>query len=378
MKSILNLSRLFYKLASFTAEEFEIPLRDPKTFVTNYFKKISNKLYNIKNSINFNEDDEIQKDFFSDLRIKYDIESFSYVLNNIIDKLDRRIELSSFYNDNRILVSDLNSHSMYLSDHNEQLNILNKYISNILEEIKQYSKDEFEKLAKDYNLSFDYNLFFNIKDSIDKIIASNEHYSILLKNILKPSSQRSESQSSLNEPKTLYHATANATSIFNSGFKLDAAETQGIGGSTSIRNGSPGISFTSDLYVAKEIARCLKEAILIAKGYTNGYNILSWSTMPDEILKSNESINGKSDLTSIEGSFDLYKVYLALDPSRYDPLFFIHSSKMAKIFGSKNEEDVGIIVAKVNLSKDEYEYLNSMHEYRVTASKVISVEKIIK
>lgn len=362
----------FYKLAAFTAEEFEIPLRNKKLFIKDYLKKLSHKLNNIKDLI---PNIENHHEFFKYLGIKYDIESFNYILNKIIKDLDNN---SSYEFSETISASVLNLYNMVIKDASERLDIASKYLENILNELNNFSKEEIEDLAQDYNISFNYNLFFNINEIISKIIIDNKQYFILLNNLIKGNNPRSESQSFLKGVKQLYHATVNASSIMENGFKSNEIDVEGLGGSTTIKDNISGISFTSDLFVAKEIARCLKEVILISKGYINGYDILSWSSNPEEIINSNKAINGKSDLTSKKGSLDLYKIYLAYEPSRYNPFFVTHSSKMIETFKNKNEEDVGIIVASVDLSPQEYKYFDSMHEYRISPNNVISIDKIIK
>lgn len=372
MINVIQAINYFYKLATFTAEEFQIPLRNKKIFIKNYFKKLNKSLNDIKSSISFTED---YYDFFKYLGIKYDVESLSYILNKIIKDLDE--SYSHEFGDN-ISISLLKLCKIEIEDISEKLNVAYKYLENITNELINLSQKEFEDLSKDYNLNIEYKLFFDIKEMIFKIINDNKQYYILLNNLILGDNSRSSSQSSIKGTKTLYHATANASSIASLGFNLSDVPAEGLGGSTAIKQNVSGISFTSDLFVAKEIARCLKEVILISKGYLNGYDILSWSSNPEKIMQSNKAINGKSDLTSPKGSLDLYKIYLTYEPSRYDPLFITHSSKMIDVFKNKNEEDVGIIAATVELSPSEYKYFDAMHEYRIPADKVISIDKVIK
>lgn len=69
----------------------------------------------------------------------------------------------------------------------------------------------------------------------------------------------------------MYHVTANATTLMRSGFKTDInQEVEGLGGQNTDSAGQAAISFTVDLYVAKEVARPLKEAIMIAKWQVTG------------------------------------------------------------------------------------------------------------
>lgn len=51
--------------------------------------------------------------------------------------------------------------------------------------------------------------------------------------------------------ETLYHASVNAKSLLNSGFKDEIEGGVGLGGATNTDSGKPAISFTYDLYIAK-------------------------------------------------------------------------------------------------------------------------------
>lgn len=183
--------------------------------------------------------------------------------------------------------------------------------------------------------------------------------------------------------ETLYHATANAPEIFRNGFKTDFNQaSEGIGGSNLDKGGKPAISFTADLYVAKEIARCLKEAIMIAKGELDIYDIKTMALQEGthkQIVDTMPFYGKEENLEGLEPKdvFEYYRLYLMYSPKRYDPLFF-DSRGLMNIFKTKNVEDVGVLVCKVDMTDPNILYLSSMEEFRVNPKNVISIEEILR
>lgn len=378
MNNLINNINYFYKLAIFNADEFNIPMRNVNLFINKYLDNICDEISIIRNELYFDKSNKNYLDFFHYLGIKYDLESLNYILKRLEEEILQEIKYNKIISDDpSITFSTLKVYKYKLLDIDEQLSRVIYILESIISNVNQLSTKDFDSLQSDYNINYNVN-FADIKNSILKLKNKNNQYLILLNNTLKHSELRIKEQGNISGEKKLYHATTNAKEISLLGFKSAMPDSEGLGGSTAITHGTPGISFTSDLYVAKEIARCLKEVILISKGYLDGYDILSWSTIPDQIAEANRKVNGKNDLISPEGSLDLYKIYLFLEPKRYDPLFMIHSSKMIEIFKNKNEEDVGIIQATVNLIPNKYKYFDSMHEFRVLPEDVISIDKVIK
>lgn len=178
--------------------------------------------------------------------------------------------------------------------------------------------------------------------------------------------------------ETLYHATANIDRILANGFTSDPVKTEGLGGSTSLKAGGNGVSFTSDLYVAKEIARCFKELIMIATGELTGPQLLNW--MDDElknlVLRGSREIHGTKSIDTPEDVVNIYKVYLA-HSKRYDPLFMPNAQNLVSIFGSRQKENVGIIQAQIDMNNPNITYFSGMHEYRVPPEAVLSIDGAI-
>lgn len=197
---------------------------------------------------------------------------------------------------------------------------------------------------------------------------------------------REEDLAPQTEPvETLYHASVNATAIATEGFSDKTPSAEGLGGAQSDKSGKPAISFTSDLYVAKEVARTLKEAIMVAKGKLTLNQLRSMAShagVLDEVEKLFQDLKGKNpSYGNVVDTFEFYRNYLAMAESagkRYNPLFFGDMEKLMRTLRSKKEEDVGILVCKVDMTNPDIEYLYSMHEYRVPSRAVISIEKVLK
>lgn len=178
--------------------------------------------------------------------------------------------------------------------------------------------------------------------------------------------------------ETLYHTTANLDRILANGFSSDPVKTEGLGGSTSLKAGGNGVSFTSDLYVAKEIARCFKELIMIATGELTGPKLLTWmdDKLKDMVLRGSREIHGTKSIDTPEDVVNIYKVYLA-HSKRYDPLFMPNAKNLISIFGSRQKENVGIIQAKIDMSNPNITYFSGMHEYRVPPEAILSIDGAI-
>lgn len=173
----------------------------------------------------------------------------------------------------------------------------------------------------------------------------------------------------------LYHTTMNGERIFKEGFLPEPPETQGLGGAVSIGNTSKrGISFTSNLYVAKEIAKCLKELILIVHREIKIRDIIAWSKKDgiyDDVVGGHKKSWNQGVEDSVENTFEMYKRYLAFNKERYDPLFFMADNTL-KYAKTKKPSDVKILKCLVDISdKEKVSYLGtSMDEWRVLPSCV--------
>jgi len=180
--------------------------------------------------------------------------------------------------------------------------------------------------------------------------------------------------------ETLYHTSVNARKLYSSGFSDKVPTLGGIGGSQNTESGTPGISFTSDLYVAKEIMRSLKEAIMIAKGQVQTRHILEWADkegIKDKILASFAQLYGNKNMDQPQWVMSLYSTYLWLSNKRYNPVYVVNFATMMRDFKSLSPRNVGVLVCTVDMAAPEIKYLSSMHEYRVPPYAVLSIDKVI-
>lgn len=186
--------------------------------------------------------------------------------------------------------------------------------------------------------------------------------------------------------ESLYHASVNAKELYENGFAKNIPQEGGLGGSQSLSSiEDKGISFTADLYIAKEIARSLKEVIGIANKKYDFRNVLTWALqdgVSEEELMSEYRLKKrakeKPSLSSPKEVFELYRRYLTFAESkgnRYNPLYFgvsINSFKNLK------EENVGVIKVKIDMTNPDMQYFSGMHEFRVPLKSVIEIEKLIQ
>lgn len=183
----------------------------------------------------------------------------------------------------------------------------------------------------------------------------------------------------IEEIETLYHATIHAVPLSRTGFSLKVPETEGIGGSQGDKRGRPAISFTSDLYVANQVARALKEAVMIAKGKLKLHQIRDWARREgilDEVDSTNASVHGRQS-DPVWGAFNYYTTYLAYS-KRYNPVFFGITNSVMNKWKRTNESNIGVVAADVNMSNPDISYLSSMQEYRVPPEAVLRITKVIR
>lgn len=182
----------------------------------------------------------------------------------------------------------------------------------------------------------------------------------------------------MEKTETLYHASVDAANIFRKGFDEKIPEIKGLGGDQKNRANNPTISFTSSLYVAKEVARCLKEATLIAQGKVKVTHVFEWSRkekIQDRIWK----ILGKEklDFSKPENVMKIYRYYLELS-SRYNPLFFGDMEDLMRKLKRVDYKNIGVLVCVVDMSDSNMSHFTSMYEYRVSPNHVLSIKKVIR
>lgn len=250
------------------------------------------------------------------------------------------------------------------------------------------------RLKSVYDAVFNYiRLIKRVGRAVRAVIASRNH---------KLQSFYSGGDDTKHIPKTgkvevLYHATPYVLEIIRDGFKTkeELGNRESLGGDTS-----GGISFTADLRVAREIAKCIVEVIRIAKGQMTVNDVLRligserkkgdepWA-LKDYINKAKQRqwkwnnpatremsrqtgvpMPGKPyEINDKQEAFDLYRRYLSWSDKRYDPLFF---GVDLKHFESMDEGNVGVVSAKVDMTK-VISYHQAMEEYRAPLDAILSV-----
>lgn len=177
--------------------------------------------------------------------------------------------------------------------------------------------------------------------------------------------------------ETLYHASVDAANIFRKGFDPVVPEVKGLGGSRDDRSGKSAVSFTSSLYVAKEIARCLKEAVMISKGNVKFNDILEWAGKEaSKTLEYYEYAFGRKR-EGVVAVMNLYRAYLSATP-RYNPVFFGDMKELTDKLKRVNYKDVGVLECVVDIGTEEVRYLKSEYEFRVPPKNVLSIKRIIR
>lgn len=205
----------------------------------------------------------------------------------------------------------------------------------------------------------------------------------------------------LRETEILYHATPFIKEILSQGYKTkkELGNLEMLGGDTE-----GGISFTADLNIAKEIAKCLKEATLIANGKMKINDIIKMIKMDKNfahqssdgsmwplkdfintsrsnqrkksVFKINpelEKFIGKTeDASSPKEVFQMYKRYLNYTKKRYNPVFFMTDINSFKNLDVNN---IGVLASKVDIGKT-INYLDSMEEYRIPPSAILQTWRV--
>jgi hypothetical protein len=169
--------------------------------------------------------------------------------------------------------------------------------------------------------------------------------------------------------ETLYHATMYSKEILRKGFEAKTpADRIGLGGAVK------GVSMTSDLKIAKDIARFLKEVILIFEGKLKFRDIVDW--MKREKIDVDEIIRGYGEPTNVLELAKFYEKYLWFSKIRDVPVTMWTDNKALKAFARRKVSDVAILKCKVNMSNPNITYVKGEREYRVPPEAITSCEKL--
>ena len=182
--------------------------------------------------------------------------------------------------------------------------------------------------------------------------------------------------------ETLYHASINAVQLKQKGFFKNWVPGGGLGGSRSTKDFSKGVSFTYDLYIAKEIARALKIASLIARKQVTAHHILDWAKRSN-ILKKTIEGSGLENLHSLEkpeNVMSLYRGFLSATERKgkgYDPFFMGSAKSLMSILSSTSPHNIGVVACSINMEDPNIKYLPREREYRIPVEAIISIDKLI-
>ena len=188
--------------------------------------------------------------------------------------------------------------------------------------------------------------------------------------------------------ETLYHASVDAKPLLRSGFNPQGKGGMGLGGSTDTNSGKPAISFTYDFYIAKEIARSLKEAALIAQGKVLPDTVLEWADkagVKDKVIETARSLyfgkavweNPRKRIEQAMAYWYAYLAYAGRAGKRYNPVFWDNPSGLVKKLKSINYRNIGVLVADVNMNNPDITYVPAEREYRVPVSAIVDLKKVI-
>lgn len=394
------------KLYNILFEAFVIEPRNLNLFITKLIEQIKlreAKLNRLAKELEFVSDDQSDKEdkeyYFNKVLnmgtdYKHDSEHVQYLLNTVRKALK---PYNEHITDN---IENLYSLAKSTKNGHDRWNMLSYILKALerlnedLEESVSYAQDfvnaDFAEGLEAYSEFFETDPTLAVKEIAAEYIDFKKYIQEYIIPKMERLMQRRYAQTdkdmahkNIERAETLYHATANAPEIFKNGFKTNFDQaSEGIGGSNLDKGGKPAISFTADLYVAKEIARCLKEAIMIAKGELDIYDVKTMALQEGthkQIVDTMPFYGKEENLEGLEPKevFEYYRLYLMYSPTRYDPLFF-DSRGLMNIFKTKNVEDVGVLVCKVDMTDPNILYLSSMEEFRVSPKNVISIEKILR
>lgn len=181
------------------------------------------------------------------------------------------------------------------------------------------------------------------------------------------------------EVETLYHATIYLPEILRDGFSAEKPEARkGVGnfGTQSM------ISFTHNYEIAHTIMRVFKELWMIAHGQLSGRQIVRWCQAEGiDIRQSWRSLEGSKPLPVAPNSSPamiakLFRVYLWNTKLRSNPAV-VNIDDLMEAMAGRQLTDIGILAAEVRLTAKEMTYHWAESEFRVPASHVLSIKKVI-
>jgi hypothetical protein len=167
----------------------------------------------------------------------------------------------------------------------------------------------------------------------------------------------------------LYHTTMYSKEILRKGFdKKTPKDRIGLGGATK------GVSMTSDLKIAQDISRFLKEVIMIFSGKLKYRTIVDWMKR-EGIDPEGYRTLGREPETVVELA-KFYEYYLTMSKMRTNPWTMWSDKKAVKAFFRRKVSDVAILKCKVDMTNTSIEFVKGEREYRVPPESIISCRKL--
>lgn len=388
-------------------EAVKLPIRDEKKF----FKFVKRRYNFIKESWEKIKDfREHHKEDFQDYvdEIKHstgDIDNLFYYLDVLLEKngsLERAMDTWNWIN--QLPGRYVSLKHPYLKENLE--NIFNRYFGNLGDGVIRYSYDNrVEEILNHIKRGFrvdQYEEYEETKNCFKKLGLLLEHVQEFMvkirdwvnrSNIDYEWNKREEDHRyrdskrypieppDMESVEIAYHASISAKKIYENGFDPISKTKGGIGGA-NVKN---GISFTFDLYHAKEIARCLKICWMIANDkmkwpalyrymkdspYSEGYDIES---VMDGFHRSWGKDKHPSE--SKETMLRIFSKFLWLS-EMYNPVFFgIDYKDFIEILQTVFYSDIGVLKCEINTEKGEF--IPSMAEIRITPENVREILSFI-
>jgi len=349
------------------------------------------------------------------------IESYLEVLNwdsPPIEHIRKSLENLDFYKDDLFATRHKDyvaAYTNFFRTKKKRPNIDSEADTN---EMSEEGKEKVKKLISFYHALMEYvKLIRKISRKSRAVLDVFNRYYDRKKGRIENSPTDAPSRDDIRDVEILYHATPFTREILSQGYKTkeELGNTNMLGGATE-----GGISFTADVEIAREIARCLREVIMIARGEMKMQDVIKmikkdrnnarpssnelkmWplrdfiadaknNKRSREFSKENPELavrmaklraSGDTNAFTSAGSlsnlytpdkvFQMYKYYLGYTKMRYDPLFFgadINSFKTLDI------SNVGVLASKVDMNK-AVKYLQSMEEYRVLVSGILRTWRV--
>lgn len=198
---------------------------------------------------------------------------------------------------------------------------------------------------------------------------------------LYPNYDRGVMTMDLNDIEEVYHASINAKDIYENGFDIKGKHGGGLGTGNQPRE----ISFTLDLYVAKEISKSLKICWLIANNqykWRDFINYLEDKRDPKFSVKhilhqlwENGSLDENHKPNGIAGFLEAYTKSFYFVQG-YNPGYaFLDYNKFEEMLKSIPYNNIGIV--KCNIKTEGKSFKTSEMEIKVYPEDVIEVTEFI-